>query len=169
LLTVWQEPQIIALEIRLERYRRQLDTVLLISLKESIESISEGTNKHERVSSHVLGKNPTNEWKAELIDSLYRENWQSMREEDLANFSAKFSAGSKQEKEFFDQLRILEKLRFRNMEDRAEGIAAAHAKFSTGYSLMRRPRLMLAVILPSSERAIKMRSPNPATYPGTIS
>jgi hypothetical protein len=127
LLTVWQEPQIIALEIRLERYRRQLETVLLISLKESIESISEGINKHERVSSHVLGKNPTNEWKAELIDSLYRENWQSMREEDLANFSAKFSAGSKQEKEVFDQLRILEKLRFRNMEDRAEGIAAAHA------------------------------------------
>ena len=127
LLIVWQEPKIIALETRLERYRRQLDTVLLISLKESIESISEGTNKHERVSSHVLGKNPTNEWKAELIDSLYTENWQSMREQDLANFSAKFSAGSKQEKEFFDQLRILEKLRFRNMEDRAEGIAAAHA------------------------------------------
>jgi hypothetical protein len=74
LLTVWHEPKIIALETRLERYRRQLDTVLLISLKESIESISEGTNKHERVSSRVLGKNPTNDWKAELIDSLYAEN-----------------------------------------------------------------------------------------------
>jgi len=127
LLIVWQEPKIIALETRLERYRQQLDTVLLISLKESIESISEGTNKHERVSSHVLGQNPTNEWKAELIDSLYAENWQSRREQDLANFSAKLSAGSKQEKEFIDQSRILEKLRFRNMEDRAEGIAAAYA------------------------------------------
>ncbi|PMD22533.1 hypothetical protein NA56DRAFT_570112, partial [Hyaloscypha hepaticicola] len=127
LLIVWQEPKIIALETRLERYRRQLDTVLLISLKESIESISEGTNKHERISSRVLGKNPTDEWKAELIDSLYTENWQSKREQDLAIFSAKLSAGSKQEKEFTDQSRILEKLRFKNMEDRAEGIAATHA------------------------------------------
>ncbi len=169
LLTVWQEPKIAALEVRLERYRRQLDTVLLISLRESIESISEGTNKRERVSSRVLGKNPTNDWKAELIDSFYAVNWLSKREQDLANFSTKLSAGSRQEKESIDQSRILEKLRFRNMEDRAEGIAAAHANTFNWIFIDEDDSAHPCRNFPKSDRAPEMRYTSPWTYPGTIS
>jgi len=130
LLSVWKESEIAALEKRLERYRRQLDTVLLVSLKKSIEGISALSREDQQASSHLLGERCIRDWKADLIDSPFEEKWQSKRDQDLANliFSAKLSAGSREERETLDQSRILQKLRFKNMQDRADGIAEAHRK-----------------------------------------
>ena len=54
--SVWKEDEIEALSARLEKYRRQIDTTLLVSLREQIHEQGLGSNKHTgREIQYVLG------------------------------------------------------------------------------------------------------------------
>jgi hypothetical protein len=132
LKSVWKEDKIKALEARLDRYRRQIDTTLLISLRTSIDDLSKSERESERVSQIVL--RPTKnvkQWQAELIDEVHQNDWKPKREKDVMSFSAKLSANAKERKEEADLLikqHIFERLRFSSMEDRADRIPQAHSK-----------------------------------------
>ncbi|KAH8592623.1 hypothetical protein B0O99DRAFT_629379 [Bisporella sp. PMI_857] len=127
--SVYKEDEIQALETRLDRYRRQIDTTLLISLRDSIQKLASSNQRNQQVSSLVLGSNQeVKQWQAELINALHRNNWQLGNKQDLALFSTQLSASTKDERENLGKSQILETLHFHCMGDRFEGIAAAHRK-----------------------------------------
>ncbi|CZR56317.1 uncharacterized protein PAC_06205 [Phialocephala subalpina] len=149
LKSVWNEDKIKALEERLDRYRRQIDTTLLISLRESIGGLSESQLEAKRVSHIVLrDKKEVKQWQKELVDEVHQSNWKPQNENAMLRFLAKLSSGAKEEenekamirfsaklsasaKEDGDMLikhHILERLRFGEMEDRSERIPKAHSK-----------------------------------------
>ncbi|KAE8446916.1 hypothetical protein EG329_011547 [Mollisiaceae sp. DMI_Dod_QoI] len=149
LKSVWNEDKIKALELRLDRYRRQIDTTLLISLRESIGSLSESQLEANRVSHIILrNKKEVKQWQKELVDEVHQSNWKPKNENTMLRFLAKLSSGAKEEeskkamirfsaklsasaKEDSDMLikhHILERLRFGEMEDRSERIPKAHSK-----------------------------------------
>lgn len=124
LISVWKEDKIDELSDRLEGYRRQIDTTLLMSLREQIRIKNVGFGEGSRdASKEVLGMiSDTRRWQAEIIDSLQKNDWKSLSPE----FSSRLSATTKQERERLARSRILETLRFRDMRVRYEDVADAH-------------------------------------------
>ncbi len=124
--SVWKEDTINALSKRLERYRSQLDTALLVSLREQVQ-------EDGRVLLEFKGKRRINgevikPWHSELIEALHQNNWQSKSQPDMAAFSLKLSAYTKVEREQLVKEHILEQLRFTNMVDRYERIEDAYSR-----------------------------------------
>lgn len=127
--SVWKENKIEALLKRLERYRSQIDTTLLASLREHIQSTSPSRQPMEHFSHRgPCSGQETKQWQKELIDALRRNNWQLQNKQDMAMFSSELSACTKHEREKLVKSRILERLRFNSMEDRFGGITEAHKK-----------------------------------------
>lgn len=123
--SVWNDDKIDILSKRLENYRSQLDTTLLVSLREQIQADGKSLlQPWGKSSQKEMGAKP---WHAELIELLQQNNWQSKSQQDIAAFSLKLSAYTKEETERLIQGHILEQLRFTNMGDRYERIKEAHA------------------------------------------
>lgn len=123
--SVWKENQIDALSKRLEKYRNQLDTTLLVSLREQVQSDVQDSSKPRERARQEVEPEP---WHAELIEALHQNNWQSKSQQDIAAFSLKLSAYTKEGGERLMKAHILEQLRFRSMGDRYERIEDAYAK-----------------------------------------
>lgn len=124
--SIWEEDRINALSKRLERYRSQLDTTLLVSLREQIKAGGQASSiPWERTRQKVTEEKS---WHAELIKALRQNNWQSESQKDIAAFSLQLSAYTKEERERLIQTHILEQLRFSSIGDRYERIEDAHAK-----------------------------------------
>ncbi|KAL1620845.1 hypothetical protein SLS54_005775, partial [Diplodia seriata] len=115
-LSVWKEKEVRALSDRVERYRRQIDTVLLVTLRERIESPKD----------FQLDQN--NAWKRKVIDEIRRNDWQHKNEQDMAMFSACFTESAGQHRDLVHKLRILENLRYTDIADRYERIEEAHER-----------------------------------------
>lgn len=129
LRSMWQEEKINDLEKRLDRYRRQIDTTLMISLRESIEGLSKSKRTSKHVSQFVLPpQKRVKQWEVDLVDELHRGNWKARKDADLALFSAKLSMSVKVDRETLLKYHIIDSLRFNNMEDRAARIPAAHRR-----------------------------------------
>jgi hypothetical protein len=124
--SVWNDDKINALSKRLENYRSQLDTALLVSLREQTQADGRRSSKPwEKIREKELREKL---WHAELIDALQQNNWQSKSQQDIAAFSLKLSEYTKEERERWVKRHILEQLRFTNMGDRYERIEGAYAK-----------------------------------------
>jgi hypothetical protein len=130
LTSVWKEDEIQALSIRLERYRRQIDTTLLLSLREKIKSMPvRSSQPHVRPSQRFLGSgDKSKQWQADFIDALHEQGLQVQSEDTIGMFSSRLSAGAKEEREQLARSRILEKLRFTSMNDRYEKIEEAYKR-----------------------------------------
>lgn len=127
--SVWKENEIEALETRLDRYRRQLDTTLLMSLREHVQQLSTKNLDNQQVKKAILSpEKDTKQWQANVIDCFLQINGQLQNQQTMSMFSSELSTGTQHERENFLKLRILEDLRFNGMEDRFESIAEAHKK-----------------------------------------
>lgn len=129
LRSVRKEDQIKVLEARLERYRRQIDTTLLMSLRVNISQLSPAPTKlsHQELDPEDEAK----QWQSEFINTLIENKLKFEVQQDEVWVSAELSAGATRERDFIAKCRILEVLRFRNMNDRSEGILEAHRKTFT--------------------------------------
>lgn len=117
-LTVRKEKEVQALCNRLERYRRQIDTTLLFTLRESIQ----------RVGPPVMQPAEGTSWQKTIIDELQRNDWKEKNKQDMAMFSACFTESTGYHRQQLNQLRILQNLRFSDIADRYERIEEAHKK-----------------------------------------
>lgn len=131
-LTVWKEKEVRALVDRLERYRSQIDTALLVALRQRIESAgSQFANLKGESSAILLDNtrcNPDDNFRREFIEELHKGNWQFKTEQDLESFSTYFSDSTTKHRDQLQQRRILEHLRFSNFASRYEQIEEAHKK-----------------------------------------
>lgn len=129
LSSAWKKSEIEELESRLERYRRQLDTTLLVWIREYIQKGNNGRGATQRKSQNAsLSTEETSKWQAEVIDLLRQNNWQLKDKNDMAMFSMQLSSITNDQRQELFQSQILERLRFTEMEDRLETIAEAHKK-----------------------------------------
>jgi hypothetical protein len=70
----------------------------------------------------------TKQWQADLIDTLYQRNWQIQNENDLKDFSDKLSDSAQLQRDQLIKSKILERLRFPEMDGRYERILDAHKR-----------------------------------------
>jgi hypothetical protein len=127
LRSVWNEEKIERLSDRLENYRRQIDTTLLISLREQVSNSDSRrenhSSRHDRNSSE-----PIRRWQADLMSAVKHHDWESQSQVDMATFSSKVSFTTKAQREDFMKAQILERLSFREKQDRFERVEEAHAR-----------------------------------------
>lgn len=117
--SVLKDNEIRVLEVRLERYRRQIDTTLLVALREHAHELSRNNNTMiSQAEKH----------QAEVIDYFLKMDLRLQNQHEMAMFSSKLSACTKYERERVLKSQISEKLRFNTMSDRFESIAKAHNK-----------------------------------------
>jgi hypothetical protein len=142
--SVWKKEAIDALLKRLERYRGQLDTTLLVSLRQQIQN--DGDLVHSVYEKPSPGQAEVKPWHAELIEVLRKSNWKSTDQQDTTAFSLRLSAYTKDEREYIVKAQILEQLHFTNMGDRYERIDDAYRKtfnwiFQEGEKLAHDPEM----------------------------
>ncbi|KAI2633041.1 hypothetical protein GGS26DRAFT_555059 [Hypomontagnella submonticulosa] len=135
LKSVWKEQDIADLLRRLDRYRQQIDSVLLELLQERLRVFTETAEdkdaKVEQNFSKILASlQPGSQWQRQLVETA-RQAVQAQAPPNvmqLDNFSALLSAGARDDREKFIKLRMLESLKFADMRDRYERIPEAHQK-----------------------------------------
>ncbi|KAF3808211.1 hypothetical protein GCG54_00006828 [Colletotrichum gloeosporioides] len=123
LRSVWKEQDIADLAQRLERYRRQIDSILLASLKEQLETLTKDTRDRNQQIEQNLNKilaivEPKSRWQAELVQTA-RGSLDSRPSEGLAYLdlvSASLSTGAREERDKLMQRRTLESLKSRISE-----------------------------------------------------
>jgi hypothetical protein len=95
LKTLWKEDEIEALSRRLDRYRAQIDTILLVSLTAILrEKIPNQTPLNDDVDPRVQLLRPGLRWGEELIKAIQQHQWESRSQKDVAKFSSQVSAAT---------------------------------------------------------------------------
>ncbi|EPE34009.1 hypothetical protein GLAREA_07022 [Glarea lozoyensis ATCC 20868] len=125
LKTVWKESEIEALSKRLERYRGQIDTALLVSLRYYIqerESAIDTLTEEIKKGTFISRISDIKTIQLELADILESREWQLKSPSDLELFSSKVSESADCGRQERAASQILEKLRFRGMESRFDNI-----------------------------------------------
>jgi hypothetical protein len=92
--SVWKEHGIEALSSRLERYWRQLDTTLLVSIREQVQRNGAGFGSTSP-NSAFLRLNQRCQVMTKGIMDLLRNNWQSNNKPDRDMFSSQLSVITK--------------------------------------------------------------------------
>jgi ankyrin repeat protein/energy-coupling factor transporter ATP-binding protein EcfA2 len=125
LKTVWKESEIEALSKRLERYRGQIDTALLVSLRYYIqerESAIDTLTEEIKKGTFISRISDIKTVQLELADILESREWQLQSPNDFQLFSSKVSESADCGRQERAASQILEKLRFRGMDSRFENI-----------------------------------------------
>lgn len=131
LLTLWKEKEIEDLSKRLERYRSQIDTALLVSLRYYIQERQSASNSLAEEINKGTFINRIGDIKKiqlELADILETRQWQLQSLEDIQLFSSKVSESADCAREERAASQIFEKLRFQGMEARFEHIPEAYRR-----------------------------------------
>ncbi|CZR54196.1 uncharacterized protein PAC_04079 [Phialocephala subalpina] len=141
---VWKEDAIDALSKRLERYRSQLDTTLLVSLREKLQDEGAVSKFWGTTRRNIAEPKP---WQRELLQAVRQNTWESRSQQDIIAFSLRMSAYTKEERERLVKMHILEQLRFAGMGDRYEHIEDAYGKtfnwiFEEGGSVHLNPEVL---------------------------
>ncbi|KAF2732563.1 hypothetical protein EJ04DRAFT_469974, partial [Polyplosphaeria fusca] len=133
LKSVWKERDIEELLRRLEQYRRQIDSLLLMNLQERLQLFTETANdRHAKIEENfakmtdMIG--PSKQWQKELIETARESLRVPDNAQNLDTFTASLSAGSKKDWETLVRRRMVESLKFADMRDRYERIPEAHQK-----------------------------------------
>ena len=133
LRSVWKESEISNLMDRLERYRNQIDSILLANIKDRLEAFTvESGNRDARIEQNLAkilaSLKPGSPWQAEIVHATRQSLHVGAIDSATAAVSASLSAGAKQEREKLLERRTLESLKFVDMRDRYERISEAHQK-----------------------------------------
>ncbi|KAL1968653.1 hypothetical protein VTN77DRAFT_1479 [Rasamsonia byssochlamydoides] len=123
--SVWGQGKISALEKRLDGIRKQLDTTLLFCLREHIEAI-QNTNSPQRNNELKAVIEKSQQWQAEVLDTIYQDNWHSLSMANISLISTKLDESAQLELQKHFQLMILARLEFPGMPDRQERICRAY-------------------------------------------
>ncbi|KUJ18696.1 uncharacterized protein LY89DRAFT_774731 [Mollisia scopiformis] len=130
LKSVWKEEKIKTLEERLERYRRQIDTTLLISIREGIDRSINSLSKSERDCKQIAfapdSGNGVKQWQSELLNKVHQSDWNLHAERRMIQFSTRLSASAMKDRDDLIKQQILARLHFDSINDRAERIPKAH-------------------------------------------
>ena len=87
------------------------------------------TAQASKMSRQLLGFiDDTKAWQANLIDSLYENNWQPRSSHDVELFSTQLYHGARSDQERLNQQRLYALLRFDEIADRHEAIPEAHQR-----------------------------------------
>ncbi|KAH7007747.1 hypothetical protein EDB80DRAFT_719049 [Ilyonectria destructans] len=132
---VWDEQDITDLVRRLERYRQQIDSILLANLQERLKAFSDtAANRNAKIEENfakvLQSLQPGSKWQRELIETA-RQAVQAqtpLGTIQLSDFSASLSAGATHDRQNFQRTRMLQSLKFADMRDRYERISEAHQK-----------------------------------------
>ncbi|KFY73376.1 hypothetical protein V499_06546 [Pseudogymnoascus sp. VKM F-103] len=93
---MWNQSQITALEKKLERIRKQVDTTLLVCLRERVDALSDnGASRLNDDIMQVLKEN--RQWEADLLDEISKNNWHAENPKDMSTFSAHLDRSVNQE------------------------------------------------------------------------
>jgi hypothetical protein len=135
LKSVWKERDIEELLRRLEQYRRQIDSLLLMNLQERLQLFTETTSdRNAKIDDNFQKMRSmipsSHQWQKELIetarDALHAPKRKDSHYED--SFAASLSAGAKMDRETLLRRRMIATLSFPDMRDRYERIPEAHQK-----------------------------------------
>ncbi|KAI1323378.1 hypothetical protein F5Y16DRAFT_412669 [Xylariaceae sp. FL0255] len=175
LRTVWKEKEITDMRERLQRYRQQVDSLLLTGLQERLQVFAQtADDRHARIEdsfNKMLGMlQPGSTWQAQLIEAAHRSLLQQLPDQDqgpgsgmkgrnqesgvVTEFSESLSAGAQQDRDDYVKRRLLASLKFPDMRDRYEGIPEAHKKT---YWLMSNKPLFWVTGKPGSGKSTLMK------------
>ncbi|KAF2728839.1 hypothetical protein EJ04DRAFT_556507 [Polyplosphaeria fusca] len=156
-IAVLSADKIDQLSTRLDRFQQQINTALLVSLREHLTTKPVSENVVQGKMGKFFGKednNPskhsatiwrvelidalresdrkqnqsTETWRSGLIDALYKNDWQDGKEQDTSMFASRLTNGAEADRDNIHMLRIYHMLRFSEIEERQEAIAKAHQK-----------------------------------------
>ncbi|KAF2791935.1 hypothetical protein K505DRAFT_247779, partial [Melanomma pulvis-pyrius CBS 109.77] len=118
------------LSTRLERYQAQINTALLLSLRDTMKDDRGGKVTYDnRVNQELyLLSSHIQTWQYKLIKSSLQKRWDPKKEQDLHLFAAQLEGGAEIERKGLYQRRIHHSLRFAEIEERHETIADAYQK-----------------------------------------
>ncbi|KAF5672276.1 P-loop containing protein [Fusarium heterosporum] len=147
LYTVWKEEQVEAMVVRLGRYREQLNTVLLTSIKEKLEmteavyaSIFEqrediqSTEARTQAILSAINNQFSNmeHWKADIILAICNSQFQSQSRMSTSGqvqlLSSTLSKSAKSQRARVYEQRLIQRLAFNEMSERKSRISQAHQK-----------------------------------------
>ncbi|KAF2470006.1 uncharacterized protein BDR25DRAFT_35993 [Lindgomyces ingoldianus] len=128
--SVWSSDRINFLSARLEAFRRQVDTTLLVVLREqSARANRDQAQKLESINDTLINIGlSTKQWQKDLVETLHRENWQPENPRDIEAFSTELSSAAKAQLEDRATSNIMHLLDFYERPDRFERIKEAHTK-----------------------------------------
>ncbi|KAF2118290.1 hypothetical protein BDV96DRAFT_643543 [Lophiotrema nucula] len=128
LASVWSEKDIEQLSLRLGRYREQIDTTLLFTLRQKMDRIENVQSMSSAdVSKQLLGVITENRrWQEDLIETMHKKEWRTNDGQGLSDFSALLSTYTVEQRRDFFEADILRRLKFQTMNDRHERIPTAY-------------------------------------------
>ncbi|KAI1169623.1 hypothetical protein F4777DRAFT_572416 [Nemania sp. FL0916] len=134
LKSVRKEREISDIMERLQRYRQQIDSLLLTSIQERLQRYTETSgNKNASVENNfntmMQSIQPGREWQAELITTARR----GLRDDAVIeivhkDFSSSLSAGAQREHDDYNKKLLLRSLTFPDLKERYDGISEAHQR-----------------------------------------
>lgn len=118
LASIWEEGKIEVLAQRLDRFRDQINTALLVFLRSDLAAV-EDTLKH-----HVLYMRETQQWQMRFMETLLSSESNFQKEDRL---SVQLSSGSNDQRSRDLRMELIEMLKYANMDDRVDRVPAAYA------------------------------------------
>ncbi|KAK6088557.1 Pro-kumamolisin [Seiridium cupressi] len=133
LACVWSESEVKQLEQDVDRIRKQLDTTLLMCLRQQIDRLESASEKWEGHDPTDLGKKiqtfmmDCRDWQTNLLSELYRHDWNPTRPGDVDAFSTRLRYLTPQETLGFTR-GILQRLHYGQLVSREAEICPAYRK-----------------------------------------
>ncbi|KAF2707106.1 hypothetical protein K504DRAFT_410991 [Pleomassaria siparia CBS 279.74] len=125
LLMVWKKKEITGLKKKLKNVRKEVDTALMIALRNYLEQSAEtGLPVFSADDAHI---HHFEKWQNDAMDSIHTNEWKPKNKKNVEEFSKKVDALIVGENEAHFCQEAFAKLQFVTMEDRAHSIPAAHA------------------------------------------
>ncbi|KAI0102121.1 hypothetical protein GGR51DRAFT_527895 [Nemania sp. FL0031] len=134
LKSVLKEQEISNILERLERYRQQIDSLLLTNIQERLQKFTETSDNKNASIEHnfnrIMGSlQQGNQWQAELVATARR----SLQDDAIIevvhkDFSSSLSIGVQYERDEYYKRRLLQSLKFPELKERYEGISVAHQR-----------------------------------------
>ncbi|KAF3390652.1 hypothetical protein F1880_008943 [Penicillium rolfsii] len=125
LVSVWSEKKIRALETRIEKIRKQLDTTLLVCLKQRLEHLTANSTSSEDndIRNFILD---SRQWQANLLSEIQLSNSEPEKERGLSIVSAHLDQSARQAKKARFCKSILARLNYIELPHREEEICEAY-------------------------------------------
>ncbi|CAJ2502672.1 Uu.00g100660.m01.CDS01 [Anthostomella pinea] len=134
LACVWKESEIRALEADVESIRKQLDTTLLVCLRQQVDRMALDRSRSKDNDVKDLKKEihefmaDCQAWQTDLFFELCYNNWTTSREEDVHMFSDQMKQSIERDKEARFKSLMLRRLSFPELASREHEVCNAHRK-----------------------------------------
>ncbi|KAJ8132874.1 hypothetical protein O1611_g745 [Lasiodiplodia mahajangana] len=134
LKSVLKEQEISDILERLERYRQQIDSLLLTNIQERLQKFTETSDNKDASIEHNFNRimeslQQGSQWQAKLVETARRGLRDDVAPEVVyQDFSSSLSTAVQHERDEYYKRRLLRSLAFPELKERYEGISAAHRR-----------------------------------------